>query len=388
MAFIQCVGSRDPSSGNEHCSSVCCMYAIKEAVIAKEHEHEIEPDIFYMDIRAHGKDFDRYVERAKKEYGIRFARARVSGSRAATRPRASSWWSTRTTPDTGQPRGVRPGGAVHRFPGRASSVRELGRHLGLPLNRHGFIATEPFNPVETKVPGIFVCGPAQEPKDIPETVMQASAGAAAAAEILAGSRWTEVEEKTYPGGTGCRARNPARSACSSATAASTSAPRCKVPEVVEYAKSLPDVVYAEENLYTCSQDTQEHIRDMIERARPEPGGRGLLHAADPRAAVPGDDPGGGAEPPPVRNGQHPRPVLLDPHGPARRSHATRPRTWCAWPWPRSGWWSRCRPFLWTSRSGALVIGGGPAGMSAALSLADQGFPVHSAGETKRGSAAT
>jgi heterodisulfide reductase subunit A len=67
IAFIQCVGSRDVNCGNDYCSAVCCMYATKEAVIAKEHMNDIDPTIFYLDMRAYGKDFDKYVERAKKE---------------------------------------------------------------------------------------------------------------------------------------------------------------------------------------------------------------------------------------------------------------------------------------------------------------------------------
>ncbi|MCU0555397.1 MAG: NAD(P)-binding protein, partial [Syntrophales bacterium] len=78
LAFIQCVGSRDTSCGNSWCSSVCCMYATKEAIIGKEHLKTLEPTIFFMDIRAHGKDFDRFVNRAKSEYGIRYIRSMPS----------------------------------------------------------------------------------------------------------------------------------------------------------------------------------------------------------------------------------------------------------------------------------------------------------------------
>ena len=78
VAFIQCVGSRDSNCGNGYCSSVCCMYATKEAIIAKEHVHFVKPTIFFMDVRAYGKGFDAYYENAKTKYGIRFIRCMVS----------------------------------------------------------------------------------------------------------------------------------------------------------------------------------------------------------------------------------------------------------------------------------------------------------------------
>ena len=78
IAFIQCVGSRDPSCGNEFCSAVCCMYSIEEAVIATEHDPEVEATVFYIDIRTFGKDFERYYETAMIEHGIKFTRCMVS----------------------------------------------------------------------------------------------------------------------------------------------------------------------------------------------------------------------------------------------------------------------------------------------------------------------
>jgi heterodisulfide reductase subunit A-like polyferredoxin len=370
IAFIQCVGSRDPSIGNEHCSSVCCMYAIKEAVIAKEHEHEIQPTIFYMDIRAHGKDFDRYVERAKHEYGIRFDRARVSD---VTRD-DSGTLIVEYEDDAGRVSHEEFDMVVLSigFQG-GERVRELAGHLGLPLNRHGFIATNPFNSVETRVPGIFISGPAQEPKDIPETVLQASASAAAASEILAASRWTEVEEKSYP-----EERNvegePLKVGVFVCHCGINIGATVKVDEVVEYAKSLPDVAYAEANLYTCSQDTQAHIREMVE----EHGlNRVVVASCTPRTHEPLFQ-------------ETIREAGLNRH----LFEMANIRDQCSWihmgqrdeatdkakdlmrmavakvrlvePLPTI-------PLDVTQR--ALVIGGGPAGISAALSLANQGFPV-------------
>jgi heterodisulfide reductase subunit A-like polyferredoxin len=371
VAFIQCVGSRDPVAGNEHCSSVCCMYAIKEAVIAKEHEHEIEPTIFYMDIRAHGKDFDRYFERAKGEYGIKFTRARPS---EVVRDETTGKLVLEYEAD---------GGAVvhEQFDlvvlsigfQAGESVRKIGSQLGLPLNRHGFIATNPFNTVETKVPGIYVCGPAQEPKDIPETVMQASAGAAAAGEVLGPNRWSEIIEKTYPEEKDVRGQ-PLRVGVFVCHCGINIAATVKVPEVVEYAKTLPSVAYAEANLYTCSQDTQAHIRDMIEEYQLN---RVVVASCTPRTHEPLFQ-------------ETIREAGLNRH----LFEMANIRDQCSWvhmglseeatekakdlmrmavakvrlvqPLPT---------ITLDVTQSALVLGGGPAGMSAALSLAAQGFAV-------------
>ncbi len=372
VAFIQCVGSRDPVAGNDHCSSVCCMYAIKEAVIAKEHEHEIEPNIFYMDIRAHGKDFDRYVERAKNEYGIKFTRARVAG---VVRDETTGKLLVEYEDEADRVAHEEFDLVVLSIGFQAGdSLRELGRNLGLPLNRQGFIATEAFNPVETKVPGIFVCGPAQEPKDIPETVMQASAGAAAAAEILADSRFTEVIEKSYPEERDV-SQEPLKVGVFVCHCGINIAATVQVPEVVEYAKTLPGVAYAEANLYTCSQDTQGHIRDMIE----EHGlNRVIVASCTPRTHEPLFQ-------------ETIREAGLNRH----LFEMANIRDQCSWihmGLPAEAT-QKAKDLLRMSvakvrlvealptipldvTQSAMVLGGGPAGMSAALSLADQGFPVH------------
>ncbi|MFH1178957.1 MAG: NAD(P)-binding protein, partial [Candidatus Bathyarchaeota archaeon] len=164
IAFIQCVGSRDETCDNPYCSSVCCMYATKEAVIAKEHFNSIEPTIFYMDMRSYGKDFDRYIDRARDEHGVRFVRCRVS--------------HTEEDPETKDIRityvegneikqeifdlvvlsvGVKP----------SDDVARLSKRLGVRLNEYGFCETMPLDPLKTSRPGIFVSGMFSGPKDIP-----------------------------------------------------------------------------------------------------------------------------------------------------------------------------------------------------------------------------
>jgi heterodisulfide reductase subunit A len=260
IAFIQCVGSRDPHVGRDYCSSVCCMYATKEAVIAKEHAgKDLDATIFFMDIRAHGKDFDRYYERAEKEYGVRYIRARVANIEEL--PETQSL-SIKYETDEGKllkenfdlivlSVGLSP----------QDRIKEMAEQLGVELNQYQFCKTEEFQPIETSKPGVLVIGAFQGPKDIPETVTQASAAAALAGGLLAGVRNSLVIPKEYPPET--PVTGEPRIGVFVCHCGINIGGFVKVPEVVAYAKTLPGVSYVEENLYTCSQDTQKKIKEKI-----------------------------------------------------------------------------------------------------------------------------
>ncbi|MFQ6065227.1 MAG: FAD-dependent oxidoreductase, partial [Candidatus Bathyarchaeia archaeon] len=261
IAFIQCVGSRDVACGNGYCSSVCCMYSTKEAVIAREHMSQIEPTIFYIDLRAYGKDFDKYIERAKNEYGVRFVRCRVS--EIEEMPKTQNLNIRYETED----------GELHdeEFDlvvlsvgfTPSEDVKKLAKNLGVELNEHGFTKTQPFHPLETSRPGVFVCGMFSSPKDIPETVTQASAAAASVGELLSPARGTLVKKKEYPEELDVRGQPP-RIGVFICHCGINIGGVVDVPSVVEYAKTLPNVVHACENLYTCSSDTQEIIKKRIQ----------------------------------------------------------------------------------------------------------------------------
>ena len=259
IAFLQCVGSRDIACRNDYCSSVCCMYAIKEAVIVKEHLKDVDVTIFFMDMRAFGKEFDKYYERAKSEYGVNFKRARVSDV-----TEIDGRLQVQFSPDTG-------GVDEEQFDmvvlstgmemGEKSS--ELAKKLGVKLEPHGFIWTDPSDPLQTSREGIFVGGAASGPKDIPETVTQASGTASRVSRLLAEARGTLTTEQEFP---------PERDVTAEPPRIGVFVCHCginignvvNVPGAVEHVKRLPYVVYAEENLYTCSQDTQEHIKDIVQ----------------------------------------------------------------------------------------------------------------------------
>jgi heterodisulfide reductase subunit A len=262
IAWLQCVGSRDlHHCDNSYCSAVCCMYAIKEAVIAKEHSKEpLDAAIFFMDIRTHGKEFEKYYWRAEQEFGIRFVRSRVH--------------SVDSVPGTDDVsvRYLREDGTlqVETFDllvlstglEVAPGAMELSQILGVDLNASRFAETSSFTPVSTNRPGIFVCGAFQGPKDIPQSVMEASAAAAAASELLSPARYSLAKKKpTF------EERDVAQEAprigvfvCSCGI---NIASVIDVEGVRDYAKELPYVAYVENSLFACSQDTQELIKDRI-----------------------------------------------------------------------------------------------------------------------------
>ncbi len=264
IAWLQCVGSRDINRcDHPYCSSVCCMYAIKEAVMAKEHApHGLDAAIFFMDMRTYGKDFERYYNRAEDQMGVRFIRSRIHTIEedAQTRDLALQY--------------ATEGGEVieERFDMVVLSVgMETPDHLvkaadrlGVDLDQDQFVQTAVFNPVETSRKGVYVCGAFQEPKDIPYSVMEASAAACEAKAGLSAARGSLAKSKTYPEERDVSAQG-VRIGVFVCNCGTNIGGIVNVPEVAAYARKLPGVAYVEENLFTCSQDTQEKIKNIIER---------------------------------------------------------------------------------------------------------------------------
>ena len=386
IAWIQCVGSRETSpippligggkGGVGYCSSVCCMYATKEAVIAREHDAAIQPTIFYMDIRAFGKGFDAYIERAEKEQGVRYVRSMVSAVKEIPGSRNLRLLYATFT-DDGKPVtheeefdmvvlsvGLKP----------TEATLETARRLGISLNEYGFAEAPLYHPTESSRAGIYVAGAFGEPKDIPETVIEASCAASQASALLAAARGTLTREAVYP---------PERDVSEEEARVGVFVCHCginiggvvNVPDVVEYVKTLPNVVYAERNLYTCSQDTQIKItKTVLEQGL----NRVVVASCTPRTHEPLFQ-------------DTIRQAGLNPHlfelANIREQDA---------------WVHRATPEVATEKARqlvtmavakarrlkplqrgtfdvqhqALVIGGGLAGMTAALSIAAQGFPVY------------
>jgi homotetrameric NADPH-dependent glutamate synthase len=261
VAFIQCVGSRDINCGNSWCSSVCCMYATKEAIIGKEHAKELEPTIFYMDIRAHGKDFDRFVERAKNEYGIRYIRSMPSSVKELQQTKnllLTYVQEDGTLIDEEFDMIVLSVGLLP-----PKEARDLADSLGVELEEHGFCKTQTDNPVQTSRDGVFVCGVFGGPKDIPETVMEASSAAACAEGLLSSQRGTLITEEDLPLEKDLRGVGP-RIGVFVCHCGINIGGVVDVPAVVEYANTLPNVVFTTDNLFTCSQDTAVKMAEVIE----------------------------------------------------------------------------------------------------------------------------
>ena len=183
VAFVQCVGSRDVRHFR-FCSSACCMYATKGAILANEHDRGVQSWVFYTDLRAAGKGFQRYVERAEREYSTTYVRGRVAeiaqDDDECPIIRYEDTHSGRQSNLTVDLAVL----SVSLLPRLAS--RGLSTLLGVELDEYGFVKTAPFSPTDTTHPGVFACGYCRGPADIPESVAQASAAAARAAEIVAG----------------------------------------------------------------------------------------------------------------------------------------------------------------------------------------------------------
>lgn len=262
IAWFQCVGSRDLNKcDNAYCSSVCCMYAIKEAVIAKEHAgDDLDCSIFFMDMRTPGKEFERFYENAKKKSGVNFIRSRVH--------------TINPVGDTGdlELRYVTESGElkVDVFDMVVLSIGlqtppalvDLAGKLGIELTAGKFCKTDTFTPVTTSREGVFVCGAFQGPKDIPQAVVDSSAAAAAAAELLADARNTKTKAVEVV---------PERNVVGDRPKIGVFVCDCginiagvvNVPSVVEYAATLPYVDFVAENLFSCSQDNQDNMAKLI-----------------------------------------------------------------------------------------------------------------------------
>ena len=264
IAWIQCVGSRDASINQDYCSSVCCMAATKQAVIAKEHEASIEPTIFFIDLRAQGKGFDRYVEQAKTRHGVRYVRSLIS--RVAENPKTHNLIisyideSNQFQEEEFDLVVLSVGMIPH------SESKALVRTLKVETDRFGFCQNLSLNSIGTSRPGIFAGGVFQNPKDIPETVTQASGAAGETAALLSEVRGTQVKEMAFPEERSVAGEEP-RIGILICHCGINIAGVVDVNQVTEYAKTLPGVVYADHFLFTCSTDSQEQMQQVIRENR-------------------------------------------------------------------------------------------------------------------------
>jgi len=181
LAFIQCVGSRD-FRFYPFCSGYCCMHSIKEAIIANEHEPETTSTIFGMDIRAVGKGFEEYKIRGGNTSGITYVRGRVAEITAGPENNPIVIYEdTRERKVNSQDFDLV---ILATACAPSKGIVDLSKILGIELDDYGFVKSSALSPVDTTVPGIFVCGCAESPMDVPESVAQASSAAERSAEVV------------------------------------------------------------------------------------------------------------------------------------------------------------------------------------------------------------
>lgn len=259
IAFIQCVGSRDESRGNEYCSAICCMSSTKEAIILKEHNPDVDITIFYLDMRTFGKGFEQYFQNAKDGHGIKYERCMISKiiELQQSKNLRIKYVKEQSVEEDEFELAVLACGLVP-----AEKTRNLADSFGLKLNEYGFCQTNEFFANITTRPGIFTAGVFNEPKDIPETVAEASSAAAEASRLLSQVRGTMVKEKEYPRERSIQGE-PLRIGAFICRCGRNIASVVDVPGVVESVKKLPGVVFCDETLYACSQDSLEVIKEKI-----------------------------------------------------------------------------------------------------------------------------
>ena len=281
IAWIQCVGSRQViDGGNSYCSGVCCTYTQKQVILAKDHEADLEAKIFHNDIRAFGKDFERFYQRAENLPGVEFIRSYVSVGKED--PKTKNVSIRYSTADDGVKEeefelvvlsvGLNP----------PKNAKKLADQFGIELDEHGFCKSNPRNPIETTRPGIFVSGAFQGPMDIPESVMGASGADALCSQLLAYRRGDLTRDRVYP---------PERDVSQEEPRVGVFVCHCganigrvvDVPAVVDYASGLENVVHAQESLFACSTDNAQQISDQI---REKGLNRVVVAACTPRTHEP------------------------------------------------------------------------------------------------------
>ncbi len=375
IAWLQCVGSRGLGPDEvSYCSGACCMFALKEAMVTKERfADSIETTIFYMDMRTAGKDYERYYRRAQDEYGVRFVRCRTN---AVIRDAETNQFQVRYFHPDGEQAFVESFDMVVLSTGFriTDDVRRMAERLGVTLDDHGFVQSPAFAPLSTSRPGVYACGVAQGPKDIPETMVEASGAACLAAAHLSATPDRDHDPEQFP---------PEREVSGQEPQVGVFVCDCgtdiggviDVPALVEHAKTLPGVKHAEAVGYGCSRESLEHIRQAIER---EGLNRVVVGGCSPRTHE--------------KKFQDTlrmaglNPFLLD------IANLRDQDTWVHHHHPEQAF-QKAKDLLQMSLGGArearpltqdtvsmhqdiLVVGGGVAGMTAALELADRGFQVH------------
>jgi heterodisulfide reductase subunit A len=374
VAWIQCVGSRqvNPPSGKSYCSAVCCTYTQKQVILTKEHDAEAECTIFHNDIRSYGKDFERFYQRTEKLPGIRFIRSYVSIGKE--NPETKNVTIRYSTPEEGVKEEEFDMVVLSVGLNPPADVKGLAKKFGIELNAHDFCKVNPVHPMETTRPGIFVSGAFQGPIDIPESVFTASGAGSQCGELLDYRRGKLAKERIYP---------PERDVSKEEPRIGVFVCHCganigrvvNVPGTVEYCKTLPNVVYAQEQLFSCATNCAKEITDMIKEKELN---RVIVAACSPRTLEPlfRDT---------VREAglnqyyyemANIREHCSWVHSKEKEEATEKAKDIIRMSVARACYLEPLQEINLPVNKAALVVGGGIAGMTSAFSIANQGHEVH------------
>ncbi|MBI4295748.1 MAG: CoB--CoM heterodisulfide reductase iron-sulfur subunit A family protein, partial [Chloroflexi bacterium] len=373
IAWIQCVGSRQViPGGNSYCSAVCCTYTQKQVILTKEHDAEAECTIFHNDIRSCGKDFERYYERTERLPGARFIRSYVTiGKELPESKNVTIKYSTNND-------GVKEEEfdlvvlSVGLNP--PADIKDLANKFGIELNAHGFCKTNPVNPIETSRPGIFVSGAFQGPMDIPESVFGASGAGSQCGELIDNRRGKLTTERVYPAERDVSKDEP-RIGVFVCHCGANIGRVVDVPAMVEYALTLPNVVYAQEQLFSCGTNSAKEITDM---AKEKGLNRVVVAACSPKTLEPlfRDTLREAGINPYFLDMANIREHCSWVHAKEKEEANQKARDIVRMSVARARLLQPLQEFDLPVNKTALVVGGGIAGMTCALSIANQGHEVH------------
>jgi len=281
IAWVQCVGSRRVTPGdNSYCSAVCCTYTQKQVILTKDHDPEAECTVFHNDIRSFGKDFERFFKRTESLPGVRFIRSYVSIGREI--PETKNVTIRYATDEEGVKEEEFDMVVLSVGLNPPAGIDELVRKFGIALDSHGFCKTDSMRPTETSRPGIFVSGAFRGPMDIPEAVFSASGAGSRCGEILDYRRGKLTRERTYPQEKDVSQEEP-RIGVFVCHCGANIGKVVDVPSTVEYVKTLPNVVFAKEQLFSCATNSAKEITDMIKEKNLN---RVVVAACSPRTLEP------------------------------------------------------------------------------------------------------
>lgn len=373
IAWIQCVGSRQViEGGNSYCSGVCCAYTQKQVILAKDHDADVEATIFHNDVRAFGKDFERFYQRTRNLPGVRFLRSYVSIGKEI--PETKNVTIRYATADDGVKEEEFDLVVLSVGMNPPKDVEALAERFGIELNAHHFCQTNPVNPIETSRPGIFISGAFQGPIDIPESVMGASGANALCSQFLAYRRGDLSRERIYPPEKDVSGEDPKVGVFVCHCGANIGRV-VDVPSVVEYAAGLKNVVHAQESLFACSTDNARQIADTI---REKGLNRVVVAACTPRTHEPlfRDTCREGGINQYFYEMANIREHCSWVHSKEPDKATQKAKEIVRMSVGRAALLEPLQEFTLPVNKTGLVVGGGLAGMTSALSMAKQGFKVH------------